>query len=160
MNEIELKNKIWGVVHSGSLTFIGAFCDYTLTESGASEDAEGFSSEEAIRQIGRDFALGKIMTLEPVMELAAPLQQVRQQAPDGNRVGVAKSPLPMPYGFTTGRAKLRVRPDAIAFLDEMSEDDRRVYQAFIKSVTKAETAERAARAGITLSPSLNGATRG
>lgn len=150
----DAKNEmIWGVVHCGVLTFIGAFYEYDTSQCKTVDEAPVgvFVTRENVRErIVADFGLGKVMKLSPVMELAAPLQQVRQQAPEGQRVGVAKSPLPMPYGFTTGQAHLVVRPDAIAFIDEMSKDDQRLYQSFIKSVREAETAERASRSGLTL----------
>jgi len=146
MNELDAK--VWGVVHKGPLVFLGCFCDYTISLT--------YSEEDIIRNIESDMRQGHVLRLEPVMELMAPLQQVRQQAPDGTRAGVAKAPLPMPYGFTTGKTKLRIIPDAIAFINEMSEGDQKIYMAFIDSVTAAETMERANRLGLTVASSLNG----
>ena len=144
MSKTKTEDMVWGVVHSGVLTFIGAFCAYCV-EAPLGLASVDFRSK-VIGNIKKGFELGQIMELSPVMELAAPLQQVR----DGQRTGVAKSPLPMPYGFTTGGARLSVRPDAIAFIDEMTEVDQRLYRSFIKSVAEAETSERASRSGITL----------
>jgi hypothetical protein len=125
MNETE--NMIWGLVHIGPQTFIGACCDYPIVANGAvmpkGEVGERLL-QGAIAAIDRAFELGKAVFLEPVMELQAPLQQVHQQTPDGERRGIAKSPLPMPYGFTTGRTRLRVQnPTAWTFINEMSEGD-------------------------------------
>lgn len=162
MSETEKDNRIWGVVHSGVLTFLGAFCDYHLVAEDAElpkGDAGRELQEEAFLRIERDIENGKFVRLEPVMELAAPLQQVRQQTPMGERAGVAKSPLPMPYGFTTGKTKLRVRPDAIAFINEMTAGDQRMYRSFIETVIKAEEAERAGRAGIELATTVPGSRR-
>jgi hypothetical protein len=154
----EKKDLVWGVIHSGPLMFLGAFCDYPVEESISGREN---AVNDVIQKVERDVENGRLIRLEPVMELAAPLQQVRQPGPGGqDRVGVAKSPLPMPYGFTTGKAKLRVMPNAFAFIDEMSVGDKQLYNAFIESVVKAETEERANRAGITLASSLNGAGRG
>lgn len=143
-------NKIWGIVHSGPLTFIGVFSDYDISFR---------SREYLIDDIKNTFENGRSLRLSPVFELMAPLQQVRQQTPKGERVGVAKSPLPMPYGFTTGSAAIYVRPDAIVFLDEMSKEDKAVYMAYAKTVAEAELAERAARSGIELATNLNGGAR-
>src|SRR4051812_43380700 len=125
MSEAESKNMIWGLVHVGPMTFIGAFRDYPMVgEGGELPHGEACAELEqvAIKTIERDFELGKTIHLEPVMELQAPLQQVRQQTPTGERTGIAKSPLAMPYGFTTGRTKLRVLyPNAYTFINEMSE---------------------------------------
>ncbi len=152
------KNKIWIKVHIGPLTLLGACRDYVVIDS---DDAK-MPAAEVIKRIDQAVEAGKTLHLEPVMELQAPLQQVRQQVPGGaERVGVARAPLPMPYGFTTGRTHLRVlRPDAYTFLDEMSDDDQKVYRSFIETVLKAELDERAARAGITLASSLPGVGRG
>jgi hypothetical protein len=152
MNETE--NMIWGLVHIGPQTFIGACCDYPIVANGAvmpkGEVGERLL-QGAIAAIDRAFELGKAVFLEPVMELQAPLQQVRQQAPDGERMGIAKSPLPMPYGFTTGRTRLRVQnPTAWTFINEMSEGDQKIYHHFIATVLKAELEERAQRAGLVL----------
>ncbi len=164
MSETENKNLIWGLVHVGHMTFIGAFRDYVVVGEGGelpSGDAGAELERAAILQIERDFENGKTIHLEPVMELQAPLQQVRQQTPGGERVGVAKPPLAMPYGFTTGRTALRLLyPNAYTFINEMSEGDQRIYRGFIDSVFKAELEERAARSGLTLSPGLTGAGRG
>jgi hypothetical protein len=150
----ETMNKIWGLVHVGPTTFIGAFRDYPIVADGAVVPT-GEVGERLLRgaiyAIEADFENGKTITLEPVMEMQAPLQQVRQQAPDGERVGVAKSPLPMPYGFTTGQAKLRVLyPAAYTFINEMSEGDQKVYRGFIETVFRAENEQRAARSGLVL----------
>lgn len=152
MSENMNERVIWGLVHVGPMTFIGAFCDYEMDSSYSEVQEE--AEKAAIKNIERDFELGKTVRLEPVMELQAPLQQVRQKVPDGERVGIAKSPLPMPYGFTTGRAKLRVLyPNAYTFINEMSEGDQKIYRAFIAGVFKAEIEERAARSGIALAGS-------
>ena len=158
MSETENKNMIWGLVHVGTLTFLGAFRDYVMDHSYSEvrEEAE----KAAIKNIERDFENGKTIHLEPVIELQAPLQQVRQQVPGGERTGIAKSPLPMPYGFTTGRTRLRLLyPNAYTFINEMSEGDQKVYRAFIDTVCKAELEERAARSGLKL-PTFNGVDRG
>lgn len=157
MSETETtKNKIWGLVHIGPLTFLGAFRDFSIIDS---DDAH-LPAGEVTKQIEHAFELGKVVFLEPVLELQAPLQQVVQQTPGGERRGIAKSPLPMPYGFTTGKVTLRVlRPDAWTFLHEMTEGDQKMYRSFIDSVIKAELEERAARSGLTL-VSSNGASRG
>lgn len=149
MSDTESRNLIWGLVHVGPMTFIGAFRDYDATPSFDQKKEE--VEERVMRTIERNFENGKTITLEPVMEMQAPLQQVRQQAPDGERVGVAKSPLPMPYGFTTGQAKLRVLyPAAYTFINEMREGDQKVYRGFIETVFRAENEQRAARAGFVL----------
>lgn len=162
-DETKKDSQMWGVVHVGPLMFLGAFCDYPLVSEGAEMpvgDAGRELLQEAIDRVERAMMNGRVIRLAPVMELAAPLQQVRQSTPMGERVGVAKSPLPMPYGFTTGKATLHVLPNAVAFIDEMTEGDQKIYRAFIESVTKAEQEERASRAGITLASSLNGGARG
>ncbi len=51
-------------------------------------------------------------------------------------------------------------PNAYTFINEMNEGDQKIYRGFIDSVFKAELEERAARAGLTLPPGLNGAGRG
>lgn len=157
MSETEDKNKIWGLVHIGPLTFLGAFCGYRVIDSA---DAQ-LPLANVLEQIDNDLKAGEVVCLMPVMELQAPLQQVRQQTPNGGeRVGIAKSPLPMPYGFTTGKTALRVlKPNAWTFINEMSEGDQKIYRGFIDTVLKAELEERVSRSGLTL-PTVNGVSRG
>lgn len=154
MNE---KNElIWGVIHAGPLTFIGAFCDYPIEED-RTATATGLAEPkaEAIKMIERDIELGKVIRIEPAMELAAPWQQVRRQTPRGDEVGMSRSPLPSPYGFTTGKTTLRLfNIHAVAFLDDMTKDDQRLYKAYIETVLRTADVERAARAGIELVPAL------
>lgn len=153
--EANQDNKVWGVVHVGALTFIGAFCDYPLVSDG-SEVPKGEEGQKllaaAIKEVENDMVRGVVLRLEPVMEIMAPLQQVGpKDDPTGKgRAGVAKSPLPMPYGFTTGKTKLRVLPQAVAFINEMTPGDQKLYHSFIDSVVNAEMDERANRAGLTL----------
>jgi hypothetical protein len=150
----ETMNKIWGLVHVGPTTFIGAFRDYPIVADGAVVPT-GEVGERLLRgaiyAIEADFEKGKTVYLEPALELQAPLRQVRQMTPKGEREGVSKAPLPMPYGFTTGGITLRVlRPSAYTFINEMSSEDQKIYRGFIETVFKAELEERAARAGLAL----------
>lgn len=152
MSDTNDNKLIWGVVHSGPLTFIGAFCDWPMDSSYSTDKKEAVAA--AIKNIERDIANGKVVRLSPVMELTAPWQPVRQQTPTGERVGMSKSALPSPYGFTVGELTLHMfQINAVAFLDEMSDGDRRVYQSYVTTIEKNAQAERAARLGIDLASS-------
>lgn len=152
----EKNDLIWGVIHTGPLTFIGAFCDYPYNDAAprglVEHEGEVIHPQEtAIKKIENDIVLGKVIRIEPAMELAAPWQQVRRQTPAGEQVGMSRSALPSPYGFTTGKTKLRLfNIQAVAFIDEMTKEDQRLYRAYIETIFQTALAESAARAGIEL----------
>lgn len=155
MSDTNDNKLIWGVVHSGPLTFIGAFCDWPMDSSYSTDKKEAAAA--AIKNVEHAIEVGKVVRLSPVMELTAPWQPVRQQTPDGERVGMARSALPSPYGFTTWELTLRVfQINAVAFFDEMSDGDQRVYQSYIATIEKNAQAERAARMGITIATGRKG----
>lgn len=166
----QMINKVWGVVYCGTHTFLGAFCNYPevgsnregVEEIGDHEVREvvtKWSAEEIIELIEEDYAAMKVLHLSPVIEMFSPLQQVRQMTPAGEKTGLARTPVPTPFDFALGPVVLRVRPDAMTFIDEMTPNDQRTYMSFVDTVVRSVQAERASRVGIELVASLPGATR-
>lgn len=137
---------VWVVVHCGAKTFLGALPWNVGFYSNVTESAKQVILEKV--------TAGELLKLDFVVELFSPLQQVRQQTPDGERVGVARTPIATPYEFTASPFPLYVKADAIGFFDDMEDGDRRIYEGFVKTVDITRTTERAARSGLSVAKNI------
>src|ERR1700689_4270552 len=102
---------LWAVAQLGPRMFLACLKGYKTTDQAKAEE---------------DFKAGKIFHLEPVLDYYSPLRQVQQ----GDQRGIAREPVVVPFEFTSSVTKVLSRLDMICFLDDMSNDDRKIYISF------------------------------
>lgn len=128
-NDEPLLTGLWAIVMIGPKMLLARLNAYKTNEQ---KKAEG------------DFMEGKPFHLEPALDYFSPIQRVQK----GPQVGIAREPLVMPFEFTTNSTKVLARLDMICFLDDMSNEDQKLYISFISVAEKAMENSRIERLGL------------
>lgn len=138
MGDAEISG-LWVVISTtGNKEHIGKLTGYTTIQREQAEE---------------DFEKGKSFVLSPVFDFFSPLTPVQQQ--QGGPMGWQRSPVVTPHGFTTSpKTSLRVHASSILFFDELENDDRHLYESFVKETLQQMDVQRAKRSGLTLAHSL------
>jgi len=128
---------IWAVIYNEGKAYIGKV---------VAVHGDFPKSDELTETTQKEILSADRVTLNPVYDFFAPLRPVQQQG----AVGYTRDPIVTPFDFAMDDCPVHVRVGAVAFFDEMTDNDRHTYESFVNSADKMKMAARAQRSGIEL----------
>lgn len=138
----------WVVVKTIGGGFLGRVKNVTLSKLALTPSDDRLSSfkEKVIKK-----SFDEYLELSPAFDFMAPLR------PTPN--GLSREPIVTPLDFTSGAMPVCVRPSAVYFLGEMSDDDKKTYKSFIAQTLTVLQHLRAKNSDLIL-PGPGGIARG
>jgi len=134
---------IWAVIYNEGKAYLGKVIG-TRSSFDGSLHVNGDKSADKITP--SDILDSDWVTLNPAYDFFAPLRPVQQQG----AVGYTRDPIVTPFDFAVDDTPVHVRVGAVAFFEDMTDNDRKTYESFITSADKMKQAARAQRSGIAL----------
>jgi hypothetical protein len=133
---------VWAVITSEGKSYIGK-----VVATQAPLGKGGFSKNAEADIVAADVLVAERVTLNPVFDFFSPLRPV--QGPRGE-VGFSRDPIVTPFEFTMEDCPVHVRVGTVTFFDEMTENDRRMYQGMVQAADEQKMAARMQRSGLSL----------